>query len=317
MSTTDFSARFQALQHEYLEHMVAHYGGKMNSPRDGLTLHQHAMGGAIKIADAVALAEILTYLKPKKILEIGSFIGFSTRWILDIAAPWGATLTSIDPNINHRWFDNPRGHLKSFCAKHEAHLTSVDAFASFKPKFFKDSPIPVIDEPFDIFDFAFIDGDHEFKSVLKNTALVASMMPKGGIIVGHDPLSWEDVIPATEAYASLSPQLDYHVIKKCDARLAIASTSVSFSLSSPISSFRQWNHNRIQKRRGGVTDGLTMFHIPKDCHPHPPRVKTKVKDTFQKTIRELKNEFLKNRKALLKKRLLKIKITDKLNTWGY
>ncbi|MGH7807669.1 MAG: hypothetical protein ACRENT_06205, partial [Thermodesulfobacteriota bacterium] len=42
----------------------------------------HAMEGSIKFTDAYILKQILYRYKPSTILEVGSFLGFSTRWLL-------------------------------------------------------------------------------------------------------------------------------------------------------------------------------------------------------------------------------------------
>ena len=51
-------------------------------------LVRHAQAGSIKMYDAIILAELIEAHRPARILEVGSFIGFSTRWFLEISRPW-------------------------------------------------------------------------------------------------------------------------------------------------------------------------------------------------------------------------------------
>ena len=64
--------------------------------------------------------------------------------------------------------------------------------------------IPVVTEPFDNFDFAFIDGDHSYNATLANTSLVARMMPSGGYIIVHDAISFPEVRPALETLCKVN-----------------------------------------------------------------------------------------------------------------
>ena len=58
----------------------------VDSPYPFQDRRDHGLGGKIKFADAWILQAILATYKPTTILEIGSFLGFSTRWFLEITA---------------------------------------------------------------------------------------------------------------------------------------------------------------------------------------------------------------------------------------
>ncbi len=237
------------LQGEYFTSLLAHYKDK--NPHE---VRKHAWEGAIKLMDSVFIAEALQMLRPKNILEIGSFIGFSTRWMLDKTETWSAHVTAVDPNIPHRIFENPRSHLLTFCRKHKQRLKTIEAYLSrgyrWAPK------VPVITQPFGQFDFAFIDGDHSFLSTLRNVALVARMMPQGGLIIVHDAISWPAVAAAIEILANASPEIDYRIIgsnvRKSQIRLKPLSSEVAAKIwpRAPLTlSIRKWNHYRIARRR--------------------------------------------------------------------
>ncbi len=77
-------------------------------------IKKQAKYGSSKFTDAHIIKCLLEYFKPKEILEVGSFLGFSTRWLLESSNSWNANITSIDPNIHHRIFDNPSEIVKEF-----------------------------------------------------------------------------------------------------------------------------------------------------------------------------------------------------------
>ena len=257
-----------ALHEEYIASVVALY--KEKKPDEA---RHHAWGGAIKIMDAAFIGNALQILKPQNILEIGSYIGFSTRWLLDKTEDWQAHITSIDPNIKHRIFQEPRRHLNVFCDKHNHRLKTIDAFLSLPFPNFPD--IPVITEPIGEYDFAFIDGDHSFASTVLNIALVARMMPKGGIIITHDAISWPEVVPAMETLSAASSEIDYHILgtsvtsrQPCSLSRKLIPTAPTFLPPPPKTlSLRKWNHYRILRRRTLNTrvyltcDGLGIIKV--------------------------------------------------------
>ena len=216
--------RYFSMQEEYFASVAGVYGLQ---PDDVKPL-QHALDGALKLVDAVFLDDQLQALRPRRILELGSFLGFSTRWILDASADWDASVVSVDPGLRHRVFDQPRRHLRQFCAGSEHRLRLLDGCVSSKNEamFMHDylmyeprlnprealarmDVVPVLSEPFGTFDFAFVDGDHGYDATLANVALVARMMPGGGTIVVHDAFSFPDVVPALEAACAASPALAF------------------------------------------------------------------------------------------------------------
>lgn len=206
--------RFARLQREYRDSLRRRYAGK----HDSEAMIHHAVEGAIKILDALAIAEVLNASRPARILEVGSYLGFSTRWILEATAAIGSRVTSVDPRVRHRIFDGVKEHLLTFCAPHAARLTCVDAYLTdrnddmfldyylnYEPRVSEADAraelarVPLIDKPFDEFDFAFIDGDHGFRATVLNVHLAAAMLPAGGRIMVHDALTWPEVMPGLMA----------------------------------------------------------------------------------------------------------------------
>lgn len=173
----------------------------------------HAMEGSIKFTDAYILKQILHKYKPGTILEVGSFLGFSTRWLLEITKSWNAKVTAVDPNIRHRVFDDPRSIAESLNSRfYPDRLEIVTGFfgpyddsvyhdyEQYEPKKERSQVDEllkhrlIIDKSWNRkFDFIFIDGDHSYKSVMNNFELASGMLNDRGSISFHDALSWMGV----------------------------------------------------------------------------------------------------------------------------
>lgn len=178
----------------------------------------HARHGSIKFPDAYIIKILLDTYKPQSILEVGSFLGFSTRWLSELSSKWNAKVTAVDPNIRHRIFDNPRHYVQQLNSKYynenleiitaffgEIHFDIYKKYRNSEPKLEKKqvdellSKIGTIDSGWNRnFDFIFVDGDHSYKSVISNFEVALNLVNKGGCIVFHDVLSWNDVRQALE-----------------------------------------------------------------------------------------------------------------------
>jgi predicted O-methyltransferase YrrM len=170
---------------------------KRDTSRPFGELMLHARCGSVKPTDALILARLLKKYRPNAMLEVGSFLGISTRFILDVSSPWGAKVVAIDPNIPHRIFDSPREYVVRLNAKNiPQRLEIITAFFG-NPDGKMDSrytEVQVVDSVLGhTFDFVFIDGDHSYEAVMLNFKLAIKILNKGGVIVFHDALSWEGV----------------------------------------------------------------------------------------------------------------------------
>ncbi len=308
---------------EYLSSVLEKY--KKKNPDEAIN---HAWGGAIKTIDCVFIAQTLQTLRPKNILEIGSYIGFSTRWLLDKTKDWSPHVTSIDPNITHRIFENPREHFNAFCNQYKGRLKTIDAFLCSSYPGFPD--IPVITEPIGEYDFAFIDGDHSFRSTVLNVALVARMMTQGGIIITHDALSWPEVVPAMETLSAASSEIDYYVLGTSfyggNTYLPRKSIKASSRLLPPppkppkTLSLRKWNHYRIARRRASLIARRGRSLIPIWCDGlgiikvHNGK---KLADLNLDHLLAKKDEMLPQKDEIVKRRALpNDNLADLLSEWG-
>lgn len=175
--------------------------------------YYHARLGSIKLTDAFIVSSILSKYKPKTILEIGAFLGFSTRLLLEGSKEWNAKVTSIDPNIRHRIFDNPSEIVKEFNRNfYPNNLEIINAFfGNYDDIIYKryENHFPTRDRTFvdelirniDIiddtwqrkFDLIFIDADHSYKSVINQFNIAIKLLNKNGIILFHDAITWYGV----------------------------------------------------------------------------------------------------------------------------
>ena len=175
---------------------------------------QHMQAGSIKFHDARQLVRLLETLRPQRILEVGSFVGVSSRLLLEASTPWQAEVVALDPNMRHRGIDQPaevvralnhaflgkrlvmveaffdQVNLAGFYYEYEAHKpqldhAKVDALVAQRP---------VIDASWsERFDMIFIDGAHDAEAVLGNYHLARSLLKEGGLMVFHDACSWHSV----------------------------------------------------------------------------------------------------------------------------
>jgi predicted O-methyltransferase YrrM len=180
---------------------------------DDETCRNHATGGSIKFWDGFFLRQLLKQCRPKSILEVGSFLGASTRWLLENSSEWNAKITAIDPNLRHRIFDAPRSVLEKLNSKFipdrldvvtaffgkpfHPYYADYNTYLPHRPREFVDALFksrPVISGDFDKkFDFIFIDGDHSYEATMENFCVALQLLNPEGVIAFHDVYSWPGV----------------------------------------------------------------------------------------------------------------------------
>ncbi|MDQ6623532.1 MAG: class I SAM-dependent methyltransferase [Verrucomicrobiota bacterium] len=184
-----------------------------------VSVHE-AFSGKMNFPDAYVLARLLRRYRPTRILEVGSFVGFSTRWILETATAWGGSVTSVDPNIRHRSFDAPGEVLKRLNERflpdrldvvHGFFGTPGDVYHDYeqhepkRSREFVDQLVASrerIGEDWERrFEFIFIDGDHTYEAVTENFRIARHLLAAGGCIAFHDAISWPGVNQALREIA--------------------------------------------------------------------------------------------------------------------
>jgi predicted O-methyltransferase YrrM len=107
----------------------------------------------------------------KLVLEIGSYLGYSTVWM----ALNGSTVVAVDP---HEWLDTGPRYLANIARSGVAHRISTAFFTS--QQFAQGQRTDAS------FDAAFIDGDHSYEGASFDLRLARRVVKPGGWIVVHD-----------------------------------------------------------------------------------------------------------------------------------
>jgi len=119
--------------------------------------------------EQLVLAMLVRVLKPKRCFEIGTSLGLTTSLIASNSAP-DCRIDTLDVSADARIGSVFRGTAAA--AKIQQHVASSAAF-SFEPFYRK-------------IDLVFVDGSHEFKDVLRDTAHAISMLTPSGVALWHD-----------------------------------------------------------------------------------------------------------------------------------
>jgi hypothetical protein len=162
--------------------------------------------GSIPVFDAVILACVIKLVRPKRVLEFGTFLGYSTRIILDnsdddcnlvsIDLPHGSKLgdSSLDVTdsqlhssaavnddfLRQLQFRRGARYLESLTANQQRRLNllKIDS-RQVKPDSLLDGSGPS-------FDLIFIDGGHDAETIASDTALAFATASGKATIVWHD-----------------------------------------------------------------------------------------------------------------------------------
>jgi hypothetical protein len=124
------------------------------------------------IADVVALCELATRAKPRRVLEVGSFRGYTAHGIASHLEP-DSSLVTVDAYDDHgeayrgtpveAMIDRRVGEVSSG-------LFSPDETGSY--------------------DLIFLDADHRYDAVKHDTEIVMPLLAPGGWFVWHDYANW-------------------------------------------------------------------------------------------------------------------------------
>jgi predicted O-methyltransferase YrrM len=135
-----------------------------------------------------------------RILEVGSFLGRSTRALADNTPGivFSVDLWNFTPELVKAYLANGGGSgVFSSYRQHLADVIGSKVIPILMPSVSASQIFPT-----PIFDMIFIDGAHDFYSVLADIACWAKCLTAGGLLCGHD-LDWESV---NAAVSSLAPK---------------------------------------------------------------------------------------------------------------
>lgn len=152
----------------------------------------------IKPADAHALYSLVRQKSPSVLLEIGTFVGFSTS-ILAMALKENGRgeIHCVDPDLKHLSVDAPLDHAINMLKK-----LDLDEYVTFHKGFFSppkehNGTCEVLGnraaEILPPIDFAFIDGDHSTSAVIQDFLLLLPCLGSKATVVFHDIKTWMSV----------------------------------------------------------------------------------------------------------------------------
>lgn len=127
---------------------------------------------ATPLADAVHLLKLVKLRNPRTVLELGCYKGHTTAAIAD-HLPASARLVTVD-------VDPAAGEA----FRHSVAASRIELrIGHTGPQLFhQDAP--------GSYDFIFVDADHSYGGVKRDTELALSLVSPGGLIVWHDYANW-------------------------------------------------------------------------------------------------------------------------------
>jgi hypothetical protein len=141
--------------------------------RQPVTLRELPLGPwSSPVADIVMLAKMALCLQPKRVLEVGSYRGYTTK-ILAEHTPEETRIIAFDRDPRHgsAYRDTP------LASKIERRIGNVDraAFAC---------------DAAGVYDFIFLDADHTYEAVKSDTEVLLPLLAPSGAFVWHDYGNW-------------------------------------------------------------------------------------------------------------------------------
>jgi len=124
------------------------------------------------VADVVVLAKIALCLKPRRVLEVGSYRGYTTK-ILAEHTPSDTRIVALDRDSRHgeAYKDLP------IAAKIERRVGNVS-----DAEFSQDAR--------GAYDFIFLDADHHYEAVRHDTEVLMPLLAPDGVFIWHDYANW-------------------------------------------------------------------------------------------------------------------------------
>jgi predicted O-methyltransferase YrrM len=142
--------------------------------------------GMTHARDYEALAAVLLYARPRRIFEIGTYLGITSNFFLQLLPQ--ANVVSI-AYVRFRWPLFGRRYNNSELTREQVGSRVEPEFRSRYVQLYGDSHklnAGSLLERFGRFDMVFIDGDHSREGVKRDTALALGILSEKGVICWHD-----------------------------------------------------------------------------------------------------------------------------------
>lgn len=138
-----------------------------------VTLHELPSGPwSSPITDVVVLAKIALCLRPKRVLEIGSYRGYTAKLLAE-HTPLETRIVAFDAD--------PR---------HGAAYRNTQVESKIDRRVGRVSLAEFVDEPRGHYDLIFLDADHSYEAVEHDTDVLLPLLSPTGAIVWHDYANW-------------------------------------------------------------------------------------------------------------------------------
>ncbi len=146
--------------------------------------------GGVNPGDRRALYQLISHLRPVRVLEVGTHIGASTVYLADAMDSYCETLDGKTPQITTVDIIDVNDHeTKPWIASgaDQAPSDLLDSLGLDKLVEFVARPsLDFLRDTSDKFDLIFLDGDHRAKTVYKELPAALNCMAAGGCIILHD-----------------------------------------------------------------------------------------------------------------------------------
>jgi predicted O-methyltransferase YrrM len=124
------------------------------------------------VADVVTLAKIAMSIAPQRVLEVGSYRGYTTRLLAE-HTPASSHIVAFDRDPRHG--EAYRGSELEAKIERRVGTVGPEAFAQDRPG---------------TYDLIFLDADHAYDSVKHDTAVLLPLLAPTGVFVWHDYANW-------------------------------------------------------------------------------------------------------------------------------
>jgi SAM-dependent methyltransferase len=124
------------------------------------------------VADIVTLAKIALCVAPQRVLEVGSYRGYTTRLLAE-HTPDSCRIVAFDRDPRHG--EAYKGTDVERKIERRVGTVSREAFAMEAPG---------------SFDLIFLDADHVFEAVQHDTSVLLPLVAPNGIFIWHDYANW-------------------------------------------------------------------------------------------------------------------------------
>lgn len=138
-----------------------------------ITFHQFPQGmWSAPLADVAMLLKLTVCTKPKRLMEVGSFRGYTALYLAQHTAV-DAQIVTVDmyPEHGEAYRDTP------YDKKIDRRVGKIS-----QEMFLSDDP--------GSYDLIFIDADHSYEGVKRDTELILPLIAPDGFLVWHDYANW-------------------------------------------------------------------------------------------------------------------------------